>query len=297
MIEIKKLCRQLQTIVEMDNSLGVDYCNLASGISGLDLSDVAQRITTVSGQKNAAVTVDRESNDTVSVVATSAFLKQQKPERAKPEQPLTPVSELSEVGLYGAAAKVAAISEINSKAAACQDCALSQLRKNAVRSEGGVSSKLAFVSSAPGREEDNSGRNFQGAAGQLIIDIIEKGIKISLEEVYFSSIVKCRPPGNRQLFEIEISACMQYFSEEMKVVAPQAIIAVGGAAANILTAESVSIEQMRGIWYEYNGIPVMPIYHPSFLLRQRRKLGRNNEYDRRTWQDIQQVISRLGLKR
>ncbi len=291
------MCRQLQAIVEMDRSLGVDYCNLPSGISGLNLSETERSVTVLLEPKKEAGSRSDSSNDYADRNTQAERLDKKPAVRIFSEPSVSSEQQLPEISLYGAAAKTAGIAAINNKVGLCHDCALSQLRKNPVRSEGGVSAKIAFVSSAPGREEDNCGRNFQGASGQLIIDIITRGIKIPLEEVYFSSIVKCRPPGNRQLFEIEIAACMQYFSEEMKLVAPQAIIAVGGAAANILTSESASIEQIRGIWYEYNGIPVMPIYHPSFLLRQRRKLGRNNEYDRRTWQDIQQVISRLNLSR
>ena len=287
-LQIKKLAMQLQAVVELDNSLGVSYCNIPLGLEGLDLglhsvhgidSPIHSNIETGAVGKVEPV---REKS-----IATKVARNFQPPNISVKSR------ALSKVVITGDVNKTREIESINNKVASCTDCVLAQSRKTPARCEGFTDADIAFVASAPGREEDNFGRNFQGAAGQLIIDIIEKGMNIPSEKVYFTSIVKCRPPGNRDLLDIEVESCVKYFEEEMRIVSPKVIIAVGGAATNILTSQDVSIEMTRGVWYNYNDIPLMPIYHPSFLLRQRRKLGHTNEFVRKTWQDIKQVIARL----
>ena len=284
-LQIKKLAIQLQAIVELDNSLGVSYCNIPLGLEGLDLGLHSAPPVHPNIETGAVGKVESIREKTIE---TKKVARDFRPSNISSKSRV-----LSKVIITGDVNKTREIESINNKVASCTDCVLAQSRKTPVRCEGFTDADIAFVASAPGREEDNFGRNFQGAAGQLIIDIIEKGMNIPSEKVYFTSIVKCRPPGNRDLLDIEIESCVKYFEDEMRVVSPKVIIAVGGAATNILTSQDVSIEMTRGVWYNYNGIPLMPIYHPSFLLRQRRKLGHTNEFVRKTWQDIKQVIARL----
>ena len=284
MVLLKRLAQQLEAIVELDNSLGVEYCSLPGGISSLELGESGR----LAVEEESAV---EAHNSAVDERAYSGLSYQNY--QGKSPAVISSAGK-PELLLSGSAEKIRQLEELSTRISDCVGCVLSQGRRLAVCGEGFVDADIAFVASAPGREEDNRGRNFQGAAGQLLTDIIEKGMKIPREGVYLTSIVKCRPPGNRSLFEIEIDACRSYFAEEIKIVAPKFIIAVGGAAANILTRQQSPIEQLRGIWYEYAGIPLMPIYHPSFLLRQRRKLGHSNEFVRQTWQDIKQVLGRLG---
>ncbi len=287
-LQINKLAMQLQAVVELDNSLGVSYCNIPLGLKELDLSSHSAQNIDNPIQTNS----DIDAGDKAELVREKSITAQTTRNFQTTHIP-NKSGKLSSVIITGDKDKIREIESINNKVVSCTDCVLAQSRKTPVRSEGYTDADIAFVASAPGREEDNFGRNFQGAAGQLIIDIIEKGMNIPSEKVYFTSIVKCRPPGNRDLLDIEIESCIRYFEEEMRIVSPKIIIAVGGAATNILTSQNVSIEMTRGVWYHYNGIPLMPIYHPSFLLRQRRKLGHTNEFVRKTWQDIKQVIARL----
>ena len=284
---MKRLVQQLEAIVELDNSLGVTYYNLESGLAGLEFEG-----SITAGERYRSVPEEGISDISIRSAKNSGQHNAVSPAGGADRRQVTEAGGAGD-WLHGSAEKIRLISDLNARIEGCTGCVLSQGRRLAVSSEGLVDAQIAFVASAPGREEDNQGRNFQGAAGQLLTDIIEKGMKILRNQVYLTSIVKCRPPGNRRLFEIEIDACSSYFAEEMKIVAPKFIIAVGAEAANILTRQQSSIEQMRGIWSEYNGIPVMPIYHPSFLLRQRRKLGHSNEYVRQTWEDIKQVLGRL----
>ncbi len=292
-LKVKSLIAELQAIVEMDNSLGVEYYNIPGGVENIILlGAVADRDKVKDRRFAEAVgmtTAERESLET-----GAAGAEENQVEKGFESVSIPGGNTGVGAQLQGDPEKIRVIEAINKQVAACTGCVLAQARKNPVQSEGSVAARVAFVALAPGREEDNAGRNFCGAAGQLIIDIIEKGMKISRREVYLSSIIKCRPPGNREPLAIEIEACRQYFEAEMAAVQPEVIIAVGGAAASILTGDELPIEQTRGMWYEFAGIPLMPIYHPAFLLRQRRKLGHSNEFVRRTWEDIQQVMRRLN---
>ncbi len=281
---MKSLALQLQTMVELDSSLGISYCNIPSGLEGLNFNKKQETVHKASGS------LINDVNESNKAVERPVDIKN----RRTSSQVGMADSILSKVSYTGDPERVTRIESLMEQVLECTSCELCKARKNPVRSEGFVEADIAFISSAPGREEDNFGRTFQGAAGQLITDIIEKGMKMPRESVYLSSIIKCRPQGNRDPFVTEIESCIKYLKEEIDIVKPKVIVAVGGAATNILTEQEVSIEQTRGIWYQYNGIPVMPIYHPSFLLRQRRKYGRTNDSIRKTWQDIKQVIARLG---
>lgn len=170
----------------------------------------------------------------------------------------------------------------------CTRCKLYQGRTNIVFGEGDPQAAVLFVGEGPGFEEDQQGRPFVGAAGQLLTDIIEKGMKIKRAEVYICNIVKCRPPGNRNPEPDEVDACIGFVKKQIQAVRPKVIVTLGNVPTQNLLGTKQGITRVRGNWQEYEGIPVMPTFHPSYLLRSPGEKGK-------VWEDIKKVMGRLGL--
>ncbi|HEX9020261.1 MAG TPA: uracil-DNA glycosylase [Nitrospirota bacterium] len=171
---------------------------------------------------------------------------------------------------------------------ACTRCKLCKGRKNLVFGEGASDAVLVFVGEGPGQEEDQQGRPFVGAAGQLLTDIIVKGMKLRREDVYICNIVKCRPPDNRNPEQDEVEACEPFLVKQLAAIKPKMIVALGNVAAKTLLKTTEGITALRGKWKTYQGIPLMPTFHPAYLLR--------NPSDKRlVWEDIKKVIEKLGL--
>ena len=172
---------------------------------------------------------------------------------------------------------------------ACTACVLHQGRTNVVFGCGNREASLMFVGEAPGQDEDLQGFPFVGRAGQLLNRIIA-AMGLKREEVYICNIVKCRPPENRTPLPDEVAACSPYLFEQIELVAPKAIVALGAPAAKTLLNTNQGIMSIRGHWFSFRGIPVMPTYHPAFVLRRY-----TEEVRRAVWDDMQQVMARLGL--
>lgn len=167
----------------------------------------------------------------------------------------------------------------------CKRCKLSKERKNIVFGEGSPEASLMFIGEAPGSEEDIQGRPFVGEAGQLLTRLILK-MGFKREEVYIANIVKCRPPSNRDPEEDEIEACFPFLIKQIKIISPSIIVSLGRISARTLLKTKISITKLRGRFYEYEGIPLMPTFHPAYLLR--------NPKDKwLVWSDMQQVLERL----
>jgi len=171
----------------------------------------------------------------------------------------------------------------------CQRCKLSQGRKTIVFGEGNPNATILFIGEGPGKDEDEQGRPFVGRAGQLLTDIIEKGMKIKRGEVYICNIVKCRPPENRNPEKDEIEACFPFLDKQIKAVSPKVIIALGKLAASTLRGREVKITQERGGWFDYEGIKVMPTYHPSYLLRNYTPSARKDVFE-----DVKKVLAYIA---
>lgn len=168
----------------------------------------------------------------------------------------------------------------------CTRCKLHRERKNIVFGEGDPSAVLVFIGEGPGHEEDEQGRPFVGAAGQLLTDIIVKGMKLKREDVYICNIVKCRPPNNRNPEPDEIEACEPFLIKQLQTIKPKIIVALGSIAAKTLLKSSEGITALRGKWQTYQGIPLMPTFHPAYLLR--------NPNDKAlVWKDIQLVMAEI----
>jgi uracil-DNA glycosylase len=173
------------------------------------------------------------------------------------------------------------------EARACTRCVLHVERKQAVFARGNGSSGLCFVGEGPGADEDEQGSPFVGAAGQLL-DRMIAAMGIERDDVYVCNIVKCRPPKNRTPEPEEMSACMPYLTEQLALVEPQVIVALGKTAVQGLFGSAEGITRIRGRWRLYQGkVAVMPTFHPAYLLR-------NPAAKREVWADLQLVLKHLG---
>lgn len=179
----------------------------------------------------------------------------------------------------------------------CEQCGLCQSRRQVVFGEGNLQAELMFISEAPGKDEDFLGRPFISTSGELLTDIIEKGMKIARRDVFITNILKCRPPGSRDPQENETAACLPFLARQITLIKPRIIVAVGRLAGNLLTGQNKAPGELRGQWFNYQDIPLMTVYHPAFLLRERRSLGRGNRYDKETWADVQNIMRRLAQLR
>ncbi len=168
----------------------------------------------------------------------------------------------------------------------CQKCALAQTRHSVVFGEGNPHARLMFIGEGPGADEDLQGRPFVGKAGQLLDKMIG-AMQFTREEVFIANIVKCRPPGNRVPDEKEAEACIGYLKRQIELVQPEVIVLLGATAVRFLLEKTEGITRLRGNWQAYNGIPVMPTYHPAFLLRQ-------ESAKRAAWSDLKMVMQALG---
>jgi len=169
----------------------------------------------------------------------------------------------------------------------CQRCSLSRKRSKIVFGEGSSQAHLVFVGEGPGFEEDRQGRPFVGAAGNLLNRIIE-AMHLTREDVYICNIVKCRPPGNRNPQADEIAMCAPFLNRQLRAIKPAYICALGKVAAQTLLKSEVPISRLRGQFHDYQGTPVMPTYHPAYLLR-------NPDRKRDVWHDMQQIMKCMRL--
>ncbi len=182
-----------------------------------------------------------------------------------------------------ASPKAKELSAVREELGDCLRCKLHRGRKTIVFGEGDPGAALVFVGEGPGYEEDQQGRPFVGAAGQLLTDIIVKGMKLRREDVYICNIVKCRPPDNRNPEPDEVETCEPFLVKQIQAIKPKCIVALGNIAAKTLLKTKEGITSLRGRWQMYQGIPLMPTFHPAYLLR-------NPKDKALAWKDIKKVI-------
>ena len=173
------------------------------------------------------------------------------------------------------------LAEVRQELGDCQRCILHRKRKHIVFGSGNPKAKLVFVGEGPGRDEDIQGEPFVGQAGKLLTRIIE-AIQLTREEVYIANIIKCRPPENRNPEPDEIAACEPFLIKQLEVIQPKLICALGTFAAQTLLQTAEKISALRGKFHSYQGILLMPTYHPAYLLR-------NPNYKRDVWEDVKKV--------
>ncbi len=183
--------------------------------------------------------------------------------------------------VHDAAAAVGSDYEaLRQSALTCTKCGLAGTRTNVVFSDGNPDGRLVVVGEAPGANEDRTGLPFVGQAGRLL-DLLLASVGLSrAESVYICNVLKCRPPGNRNPLPEEIQLCSPFLQSQIALVAPEAILAVGTFAAQLLTGVSRPLGKLRGEVYSYEGVPLVVSYHPAALLR-------NPGWTRATWDDLQ----------
>jgi DNA polymerase len=185
---------------------------------------------------------------------------------------------------------------LRARAAVCVKCPhLAASRKNVVFGVGDIHASLMFVGEAPGADEDRQGEPFVGAAGQLLTRII-KAMGFSRETVYIANILKCRPDtpgqhsGNRKPTADEMKTCLPYLLEQIDLIQPKVIVALGATAVEGLLGKTEAIGKLRGHFQMFHDIPLMPTFHPSYLLRNQAPSEK-----RKVWEDMLQVMEKLGL--
>jgi DNA polymerase len=184
-------------------------------------------------------------------------------------------------------AALQSLDEIAAAVAKCQRCPLYATARNPVPGEGSPTAGLMCVGEAPGQHEDETGRPFVGAAGQLLTKILA-AIKLSRDEVFIANVLKHRPPGNRNPRPDEVEACSPYLVRQLELVRPKVIVAFGTFAAQTLLNTKESIGKLRGAVHRYHGIPLVVTYHPAALLR-------NEAWKRPTWEDVKLARRILDL--
>ena len=179
---------------------------------------------------------------------------------------------------------------------ACVKCPhLASSRQNVVFGVGSLEAELMFIGEAPGADEDDQGEPFVGKAGQLLTRIIQT-MGLTRDTVYIGNILKCRPDtpgqsaGNRKPTPEEMKTCIPYLHEQIDLIRPKVIVALGATAVEGLLGKTLGITRLRGNWKMYRGIPLMPTYHPAYLLRNQAPIEK-----RRVWEDMLQVMEKLGL--
>jgi len=192
--------------------------------------------------------------------------------------------------------KAAAFAALRERALACVKCAhLASSRKTVVFGVGSIDASLMFVGEAPGADEDEQGEPFVGKAGQLLTRIIQ-ATGLSRADVYIANILKCRPDtpgqsaGNRKPTGDEMATCIPYLHEQIDLIRPRVIVALGATAVEGLLGKTLGITKLRGTWKTYRDTPLMPTYHPAYLLRNQAMSEK-----RKVWEDMLQVMERLEM--
>jgi uracil-DNA glycosylase len=173
------------------------------------------------------------------------------------------------------------------EASVCTKCRLAGTRTQVVWGVGNPDADLMFIGEAPGRDEDLKGEPFVGRAGQLLTDII-KAMKLTRGDVYIANVIKCRPPENRNPEPDELDACRPYIRRQVELIKPKVIVTLGKFALQSLTGRAHAVSAARGVWSDYNGVRVMPTYHPAYLLR-------TPSAKKDVWNDMKKVMTELGI--
>ena len=181
--------------------------------------------------------------------------------------------------------KAAQLAALEAELSECSNCALGQSRTNLVFGAGDPNADLMFVGEAPGHDEDLQGEPFVGRAGKLLTRVIE-AIGMSRDQVYIANILKCRPPGNRNPRLDEILRCYPHLRQQIEIIRPKVIVALGGVAAQTLLETDQTIGKLRGSFRDYDGIKLMATYHTAYLLR-------NPGDKRKVWEDMKKVRDEL----
>lgn len=184
------------------------------------------------------------------------------------------------------------LKKLNSKCVECTSCNLSETRKNVVVGKGNESAQVVIIGEGPGEQEDITGLPFVGRAGKMLDTALSSVDIDPLEDCYITNIVKCRPPNNRKPSAVESEACMPWLNEQINLLKPKIIILAGSTAVQSFLGIDEPISKIRGQWIEKDNIKYMPIFHPSYLLRNPSKNKGKPKW--LTWQDLKKVKKELN---
>ena len=198
-----------------------------------------------------------------------------------------PLTEEEPATVNGQQPTVNLLADLKKIALVCEKCRLAKTRTQVVYGVGNPNADLMFIGEAPGRDEDIQGKPFVGRAGQLLTDIV-KAMKLTRHDVYIANVIKCRPPENRNPEPDELDACRPWIRRQIEIIQPKVIVTLGRFALQSLTEKGYAISSVRGQWLDYNGIKVMPTYHPAYLLR-------NPAAKKDVWSDMKKVMAELGI--
>lgn len=193
--------------------------------------------------------------------------------------------------------RVALLQELSQQVSVCQACKLASTRSTTVFGEGNPEAEIMFIGEGPGRQEDLQGRPFVGRAGELLTRIIELGMGVPRTQVFIANLVKCRPTvdlrfeRDRPPDQEEQEACTPFLTRQIQIIQPRVIVTLGSPATKYLLKTTTGITRLRGNWAEFESIPVMPTFHPSYVLRNG---GEQSPLRRVVWHDIKLVLARLG---
>ena len=179
------------------------------------------------------------------------------------------------------------LAKIASEVSECRLCPLCRTRTKTVPGVGNPRARLMFVGEAPGADEDRQGEPFVGKAGQLLTRMIA-AMGLKREDVFIANVLKCRPPDNRTPLPAEVEKCEPYLLRQIDMIRPEVICSLGAVASSTLLKTETSISKLRGKFHSYHDVPLMPTFHPSYLLR-------NPAAKKDVWEDLQMVMKRLGL--
>jgi DNA polymerase len=179
------------------------------------------------------------------------------------------------------------LADVQRELGECTRCRLCEGRNQIVFGDGNPDASLMFIGEGPGQEEDRRGLPFVGRAGELLTKMIEAGLEIPRSEVYICNIVKCRPPKNRTPQSDEVASCKPFLDGQIDAIQPRTIVTLGRPATSLLLGRDVSISRVRGTWQSYREIPLMPTFHPAYLLRQYTPENR-----RSVWEDLKKALQR-----
>jgi uracil-DNA glycosylase len=183
------------------------------------------------------------------------------------------------------------LDELAREVSVCVRCPhLAETRTQTVFGVGSPAARLMFVGEAPGADEDRLGEPFVGRAGQLLTDIITKGMGLARDQVYIANILKCRPPENRNPSNDEMENCFSYLEQQIEIIRPEFLCLLGRIAVQAILNTTHSMAKMRGKWHRYRGIRTIVTYHPAYLLR-------NPAAKKDTWEDLQMLMKEMGLTR
>ncbi len=261
--------------------------SLRSYLETLKESGVGSLPGRVVAEQRPSVPAVQEPASMVRVAPPASPAAPPQPMMKKEDAVAMPTQQPQDIFVTSQLPNVTTLEDLRAGIGECRRCRLCEGRTNIVFGVGNPHAEVMFVGEGPGHDEDRQGEPFVGRSGQLLTDIITKGMKMTREEIYIVNVVKCRPPENRNPEPDEIAACRPFLLKQIDIIKPRIIVAWGTFAAQTLLQVKTPISRLRGVWHSYHGVKLMPTFHPAYLLR--------NPNDKRlVWLDIQAVLRELG---